>query len=119
MGDAKYVIGVDFGSDSVRSLVVNAETGEEVASGVASYKRWLQGLYSDAAQNQFRHHPLDYLEGLEECITEALAKLPQSICNNVIGIGVDTTGSTPGPVDERGTLLALKDEFKDNPNAMF
>ena len=119
MGDAKYVIGVDFGSDSVRSLVVNTETGAEVASHVATYKRWLQGLYSDAAQNQFRHHPLDYLEGLEECITGALAELPDAVSANVIGIGVDTTGSTPGPVDENGTLLALLDEFKDNPNAMF
>ena len=119
MGDTKYVIGVDFGSDSVRALVVNATTGEELASHVANYKRWVQGLYSDAAQNQFRHHPLDYLEGIEECITGALAKLPTTVADNVIGIGVDTTGSTPGPVDENGTLLALLDEFKDNPNAMF
>lgn len=119
MGDGKYVIGVDFGSDSVRSLVVDVKTGEEVASHVANYKRWLEGLYSDAAKNQFRHHPLDYLEGLEECITGALADLPPSVGENVIGIGVDTTGSTPGPVDKNGTLLALLDEFKDNPNAMF
>ncbi len=119
MDDAKYVIGVDFGSDSVRALVVRTDTGAEVASGVASYQRWNQGLYSDAAQNQFRHHPLDYLEGLEECITGALDQLPASIRENVIGIGVDTTGSTPGPVDEHGTLLALLDEFKENPNAMF
>ncbi|NMB20922.1 MAG: ribulokinase, partial [Firmicutes bacterium] len=119
MDSKKYVIGVDFGSDSVRSLVVDTTTGEEVASGVANYKRWMQGLYQDAAQNQFRHHPLDYLEGLEKCITDALANLPQSVRDNVVGIGVDTTGSTPGPVDENGTLLALLDEFKDNPNAMF
>lgn len=119
MDNTKYVIGVDFGSDSVRSLVVNTQTGEEVASAVANYKRWMQGLYQDAAQNQFRHHPLDYLEGLEECITQALASLSQSVRAQVIGIGVDTTGSTPGPVDENGTLLALLDEFKDNPNAMF
>ncbi|MCK9524839.1 MAG: ribulokinase [Limnochordia bacterium] len=119
MGDVKYVIGVDFGSDSVRSLLVRTDTGEEVASGVASYRRWSQGLYSDAAQNQFRHHPLDYLEGLEECIREALKKLPQFVREDVVGIGVDTTGSTPGPVDENGTLLALLDEFRDEPNAMF
>lgn len=119
MSDTKYVIGVDFGSDSVRALVVSTTTGEEMASEVASYKRWVKGLYSDAASNQFRHHPLDYLEGLEECITGALAKLPQSVRDNVIGIGVDTTGSTPGPVDENGTPLALLDEFSDNPNGMF
>ena len=119
MSDTKYVIGVDFGSDSVRAIVVSATTGEELASDVANYKRWSQGLYSDAASNQFRHHPLDYLEGLEECITGALAKLPRKVAENVVGIGVDTTGSTPGPVDENGTPLALLDEFQENPNGMF
>lgn len=117
--NTKYVLGVDFGSDSVRSLVVDTSTGEEVAGAVANYRRWAEGLYSDAAQNQFRHHPLDYLEGLEECITQALAQVPSGVAENVIGIGVDTTGSTPGPVDEHGTLLALREEFRHNPNAMF
>lgn len=119
MSGVKYVIGVDFGSDSARALVVNAQTGEELASEVSYYKRWMQGLFSDAAKNQFRHHPLDYLESLEECITGALKKLPPEVAQNVIGIGVDTTGSTPGPVDAEGTPLALLEEFKDNPNAMF
>jgi len=54
----------------------------------------MQGLYSDAGQNQFRHHPLDYLEGLEQCITGALDQLPRTVRDNVVGIGVDTTGST-------------------------
>jgi L-ribulokinase len=117
--DKKYVIGVDFGSDSVRSLVVDASTGEEIAGAVANYKRWAQGLYSDAAQNQFRHHPLDYLEGLEECIRGALTEVPAGVAENVIGIGVDTTGSTPAPVDEKGQVLALLPGFEENPNAMF
>lgn len=115
----KYVIGVDFGSDSVRALVVDASTGEELADHVAVYKRWSQGLYCDPAANQFRHHPLDYLEGLEECITGALAKAGSDVARRVVGIGVDTTGSTPCPVDEKGTPLALLEPFKDNPNAMF
>lgn len=119
MSEVKYLIGVDFGSDSARALVVNADTGEEMASEVSFYRRWSQGLYSDAAQNQFRHHPLDYLESLEECITGALKKLPPEVAANVIGIGVDTTGSTPVAVDENGTPLALLDEFRENPNAMF
>jgi len=119
MGDARYVIGVDFGSDSVRALVVNAQSGEEMASAVAFYKRWMEGLYSDAAANQFRHHPLDYLEGLEECILGALNQVSQEVRERVVGIGVDTTGSTPGPIDKQGTPLALLDEFKENPNAMF
>lgn len=119
MDSPKYVIGVDFGSDSVRALVVDALTGEELADDVAVYKRWIQGLYSDPAANQFRHHPLDYLEGLEECITGALAKVGPDAGQYVVGIGVDTTGSTPGPVNRSGTPLALLDEFKENPNAMF
>jgi len=103
----------------VRALVVDARTGEELADDVAAYKRWGQGLYCDPAANQFRQHPLDYLEGLEECITGALAQLGPDAGAYVVGIGIDTTGSTPGPVDKNGTPLALLDEFKDNPNAMF
>ncbi|KLU39727.1 MAG: ribulokinase [Peptococcaceae bacterium 1109] len=116
---SKYVIGVDFGSDSVRALVVDARTGEELADDVALYSRWSKGLYCDPAANQFRQHPLDYLEGLEACIIGALGKLGPEVAQNVVGIGIDTTGSTPGPVNEEGTPLALLPEFKDNPNAMF
>lgn len=119
MSDAKYIIGLDFGSDSVRALVVDAATGEELATDVAYYRRWVKGLYCDPAANQFRQHPLDYLEGLEECIVGALAKLPRGSGDKVAAIGVGATSSTPSPVDEAGTPLALRDEFKDNPNAMF
>jgi len=119
MSESKYVIGLDFGSDSVRSIIVNAGNGEEIATHVSYYHRWGQGKYNDASKNQFRHHPLDYMESLEEAIKGALDKSPSGIAENIIGIGVDTTGSTPAPVDREGTVLALKDSFKDNPNAMF
>ncbi|HHT37379.1 MAG: ribulokinase [Candidatus Wallacebacter cryptica] len=115
----KYVIGVDFGTDSVRALVVNTRTGREEASAVSYYKRWAQGLYCDPASNQFRQHPLDYVESLQECITESLAQLPQEVAEQVVGIGIDTTGSTPCAVDHTGTPLALLPEFSENPNAMF
>lgn len=119
MKQAKYTIGLDYGSDSVRSLIVNVETGEEVASVVFGYPRWKKGMYCDPAKNQFRQHPLDYLEGLEFTITEALKKAPAGVAENVVGISVDTTGSTPVAVDEKGTPLSLTAGFEENPNAMF
>lgn len=114
-----YVIGVDFGTDSVRALLVNVSTGKEEASEVSYYRRWGQGLYCDPANNQFRQHPLDYIESLTECIQGVLAKSPANAAEKVIGIGVDTTGSTPCAVDRSGRPLALNPQFSDNPNAMF
>jgi L-ribulokinase len=115
----KYVIGLDFGTDSIRVLVVNINTGKEESTHVSYYKRWRQGRYQDASKNIFRHHPLDYMESLQEVVRASLEKMPAGTGNNVIAIGIDTTGSTPAPVDIDGTILSLKKEFKDNPNAMF
>ncbi len=114
-----YVIGLDYGTDSVRAVVVNTETGGEEAGEVVYYPRWKQGLYCDPAGNQFRQHPLDYIEGLERSVKGALAKLPNGVAARIVGIGIDTTGSTPCAVDRDGTPLALKEEFRENPNAMF
>src|SRR5690554_3251332 len=115
----KYVIGLDFGTDSVRALVVDTEDGEEISSGVAYYKRWGEGKYCVPLENQFRQHPLDYLEGMEEAVKLALENCSNNIIDNVVGIGVDTTGSTPCAVDEEGTPLALLDKFAAEPDAMF
>lgn len=114
-----HVIGVDFGSDSVRALVINALTGETVGTHVHEYTRWKQGLYCDPATAQFRQHPLDYLEGLEASITGALVQAPDGVKQQVVGISVDTTGSTPCAVDETGLPLALRPDCLDNPNGMF
>ncbi len=119
MEDKKYVIGLDFGTDSVRALVVDVDDGKEVSTHVVNYKRWGHGRYVDPSKNMFRHHPLDYIESMEEVIKKSLELMPEGSGKNVIGIGIDTTGSTPAPVDEEGTVLALKEDFKDNPNAMF
>ena len=116
---SKYTIGLDYGSDSVRSLIVNTENGEEVASVVFEYPRWKEGKFCDAPNNQFRQHPLDYLEGLEYTIVEALKQAPAGVAENVVGISVDTTGSTPVALDESGTPLSLTPGFEENPNAMF
>ena len=117
--NAKYTIGLDYGTDSVRSLIVNVETGEEVASAVYNYPRWKKGMYCDAPNNRFRQHPKDYLEGLEYTVTEALKQAPAGVAENVAGISVDTTGSTPVAVDEKGVPLSLTAGFEENPNAMF
>ncbi len=116
---AKYTIGLDYGTDSVRSLIVNVETGQEVASVVFNYPRWKKGMYCDAPNNRFRQHPKDYLEGLEYTIVEALKHAPAGVAENVVGISVDTTGSTPIAVDEKGVPLSLTAGFEENPNAMF
>ena len=114
-----YVIGVDYGTDSVRSIIVNAISGEEIAAAVFYYPRWKQGAFCNASLNQFRQHPLDYIEGLEYTIKDCLSKAGGDLAINIKGISVDTTGSTPIAVDNQGTPLSLLPEFKDNPNAMF
>ncbi|MCP4312634.1 MAG: ribulokinase [Bacteroidetes bacterium] len=114
-----YTIGVDYGTDSVRALVVDTQTGEEMGTHVFDYPRWKAALYCDPARNQFRQHPLDYLEGLETCITEALKMCPPEVADKVVGISVDTTGSTPVAVNRQGVPLSLTPGFEENPNAMF
>ena len=115
----QYVIGVDYGTDSVRSIIVNAVNGNEMAAAVFYYPRWKEGLYCNASLNQFRQHPLDYVEGLEYTIKSCLQQAGTDIASKVKAISVDTTGSTPVAVDATGTPLALLPAFEKNPNAMF
>ncbi|GAB3839929.1 ribulokinase [Hymenobacter jeollabukensis] len=111
-----YVIGIDYGTDSVRAVLVDARSGAEVAQAVHPYARWKDQRYCNAAQNQFRQHPLDHLEGLEATVRAVAAKVPAA---QIVGLAVDTTGSTPGAVNEQGQSLALTPGFEENPNAMF
>jgi L-ribulokinase len=119
MSEKSFVIGVDYGTDSVRSVLVDARTGRTVSSSVFEYPRWKKGLYCDPARNRFRQHPLDYVEGLEKTVRSVVAGLPKSARSAVRGISVDTTGSTPVAVDRRGVPLSLTPAFSKNPNAMF
>jgi L-ribulokinase len=115
----KYVIGIDYGTDSVRSVVVDTTNGEIIGTSVFEYPRWKKGLYCDPSINQFRQHPLDYIEGLEQSLKGAIAGLTPDVVNNIVGITVDTTGSTPVAVDKEGTPLSMKKDFENNPDAMF
>ncbi|MET0572537.1 MAG: ribulokinase [Pedobacter agri] len=120
MSTANYVIGVDYGTDSVRSVLVDTANGKEISASVFLYPRWQRGLYCKPSINQFRQHPLDYIEGLTHTIKDCLAKAGGSdIAQLVKGISIDTTGSSPVAVDATGTPLALTPGFEENPNAMF
>lgn len=119
MMQESLVIGVDFGTDSVRTVLVGSTNGKEVASSVFFYPRWKAGLYCDAGLNQFRQHPADYIEGLESGIRHCLAQAGPAAAALVKAISIDTTGSTPVAVDASGTPLALLPAFAGNPNAMF
>ncbi|NDP22629.1 MAG: ribulokinase [Paludibacter sp.] len=115
----KYVIGLDYGSDSARAIIVNALTGEELATSVKNYPRWAEGKFCIPSANQYRQHPQDYIDVLEFTVKDALSKCPAGTADNVVGMAFDTTGSTPVFTDKTGTPLALLPEFAENPNAMF
>jgi L-ribulokinase len=118
MADA-YVIGVDYGTDSVRTIIADTQNGKEITSSVFYYPRWKAQKYCNAGVNQFRQHPADYLEGLSYTIKDCVAKAGAAIAQNIKGISIDTTGSSPVAVDKTGTPLALLPAFEHNPNAMF
>ena len=118
----KCVIGLDFGTNSVRCLVVNVADGKELGTAVWEYQTGEAGIILDAADhNLARQNPADYLKGIEVSVAQALAEAKKADSgfspDQVIGIGVDTTGSTPIPVDENCVPLSMHDRFKDNPNA--
>ncbi len=115
-----FSIGVDFGTNSVRAVIVSVETGEEAGSCVYNYRGGCDGIIlSERDSNFARQDPREYFRGLEESIRGALASAGGKLVpDQIIGIGVDTTGSTPLPVDGKCRPLSFTDEFKDNPNAM-
>ncbi len=119
MKSSALTIGIDFGTDSVRTAIIETGDGSEVSSAVADYRRWSEGRYSDPASNRFRQHPLDYIEGLEVTVLQALEEAPAGTADRIVGLSVDTTGSTPVAIDRSGTPLALTEGFEENPNAMF
>ena len=116
-GKRQQVVGVDFGTSSVRAVIIEANTGREIASGEAGFARWDRGDYCDAAEAQFRQHPAEQIESMVAAVSSAVAADPER-GRNVVGICVDTTGSTPCAVDAQGLPLSLGREFADDPDAM-
>lgn len=118
----KFTIGLDYGSNSVRALIVRVSDGREMASATAVYQHGEAGIILDRENPDLaRQHPSDYLQGLETTVRQALAEASKSgsfDATNVIGLGVDTTGSTPLPVDAEGRALAEHARFGDDPGAM-
>jgi len=118
---AKYSIGLDYGTNSVRTVIVAVADGREVAASVWNYAHGQDGVILSNDPNLARQHPADYVTGAEVTIAKALAAAKRSVrgfkAEDVIGIGVDTTGSTPLPVDRDGRPLAFDKRFARNPAA--
>lgn len=116
----KCTIGLDFGTNSARALLVNVANGQEIATSVCNYAHGQKGVILDSQDPHLaRQHPQDYLDAIVICVQQVMAKADGEVSpGDVIGIGVDTTGSTPLPLDQQGVPLAFSDEFKDDPAAM-
>jgi len=114
-----YVLGIDYGTDSCRAVVIDALDGREIAQHVAWYPRWSKGLYCVPAENLFRQHPLDYIESLETAMEAIFRKVGAGTLSSIRGVALDTTASTPCAVTREGTPLSLLPEFGEDPDAMF
>jgi L-ribulokinase len=119
---AKYTIGLDYGTNSVRALVVDTANGREAGTAVWNYAHGTAGVILSRDLNLARQHPADYVKGAEITIKNALADAKKNVRGfkpeQVVGIGLDTTGSTPLPVDANGQPLALQKRFANNPATM-
>jgi L-ribulokinase len=119
---SRYAIGLDYGTNSVRALIVDVADGREIAAAIWTYAHGHTGVVLGKDPNLARQHPADYLKGAEVTILEALATAARDVpgfkSEEVVGIGVDTTGSTPMPVDADGIPLALDPKWSEDPNAL-
>ena len=118
----KYTIGLDYGTNSVRCVIVDIADGSEIGTAVYEYPTGQAGIILDKNDhNLARQNPADYIKGIEVTITKAILQAKKTVkkfdASQIIGIGVDTTGSTPLPVDNNGMPLGMLPEFKKNKNA--
>ena len=119
MDNKNYVIGVDYGTDSCRAILVDAADGRCLAESSCEYPRWAAGKYCDPAKDMYRQHPDDYIESFKSVISGVASKVGKDVMENVKGLSFDTTASTPVLVDAEGTPLSLLPEFREEPDAMF
>ncbi|MGA2070444.1 MAG: ribulokinase [Sedimentisphaerales bacterium] len=118
----KYTIGLDYGTNSVRCVIVDIAGGKEIGTAVYNYPTGQAGIILDKDDhNLARQNPADYIKDIDATIKKAILQAKKTVkkfdAGQIIGIGVDTTGSTPLPVDKNGTPLAMLPEFKKNKNA--
>lgn len=123
MGSSNYCIGLDFGTNTARALIVDSRTGTEAAGSVAPYPSGEEGILTDPSDPLLaRQNPLDYEKSLFGALGEALQRLEQSegpeAPRRIIGIGIGATASTPIPVDSEMRPIALQPEFESDPAAM-
>jgi L-ribulokinase len=100
-------------------MIIDTSNGKIMGQAVALYERWGKGMYCQPETNQFRQHPLDYIDGLKKAIKETIAPLSQEVIDGITAISVATTGSTPIAINQEGTPLSMLPGFEENPNAMF
>ena len=115
--DRRLCIGLDFGTDSVRAVLVDSSDGQVITTSVSEYQRWKQGLYCEPLNYQFRQHPQDHLDSLQAVVNQVMSESDVEI-NEIKAMCLDTTGSSPLPLDKNGQPLAFKEEFAEDPDAM-
>jgi L-ribulokinase len=118
-----YTLGLDYGTNSVRCLIVDTDSGDEIGTAVHDYESGHQGVIRDKVDHNFaRQNPADYINGIEPVVRRTIRSARKAKkkfdADKIIGIGVDATGSTPLPVDEKGLPLSMSKKFARNPNAM-
>lgn len=122
MPDSPTVLGIDFGTNSVRAVIVDPADGRTLGAGVSQFKRGDQGVITSPTDPHLaRQHPADYVSSLTESVAAAIQHLRDvhgGEPTSIRGIGVDTTASTPIPVDQTNTPLALLPQFAHDPDAM-
>ena len=117
MKEKMFTIGIDYGTDSVRAILVNTSDGSILGSSIQEYKRWNKKLWCDAKNKKYRQHPDDYIEGLEIVLKDIVRQCPDS--NLIKSIAIDATSSTPCIIDKHCSPLCLYNKYANNPDAMF